>query len=105
MSQTLSVHVVGGRFVAVSKRGGDLADFVYIWSSPGPIGPWTPRRALRAPFENDAKVLSYAPLGHPEIALASGRLLISISRNTSDFQRLSDNPVIGRPLFAEVERP
>jgi hypothetical protein len=105
VSQTLSVHVVGGRFVAVSKRGGDLADFVYTWSSPGPTGPWTPRRALRAPFENDAKVLSYAPLGHPEIALASGRLLISISRNTSDFQRLADNPVIGRPLFAEVERP
>jgi hypothetical protein len=105
VSQTLSVQHVGDGFVAVSKRGGDLADFVYTWSAPGPTGPWTARRALRAPFENDAKVLSYAPLGHPEIKLASGRLLISISRNTTDFQRLIADPTIGRPLFAEVERP
>lgn len=105
VSQTLSVHPVGGGFVAVSKRGGDLANFVYTWRAPGPTGPWTPRRALPAPFEDRGKVLSYAPLGHPEIRLASGRLLISVSRNTSDLRRLIDDPTVGRPRFAEVEQP
>jgi hypothetical protein len=49
VSQTLSVDHVHGRYVVTSKRGGDLADFVYTWDSPTPTGPWTPHEALRAP--------------------------------------------------------
>ncbi|MGY2703387.1 hypothetical protein ACVW2K_002971 [Nocardioides sp. HB32] len=37
--------------------------------------------------------------------LADGKLLVSISRNTTDPQRLFDDPEVGRPVFAEVERP
>ena len=105
VSQTLSVDAVDGGWVAVSKRDGDLGDFVYTWTSPTPVGPWIPRRALPAPAGQDSGLLTYAPLAHPEIALESGALLVSISRNTTDLARLLADPEVGRPLFAEVPRP
>jgi hypothetical protein len=105
VSQTLSVDVVDGQFVAVSKRDGDLGDFVYEWIAPGPTGPWTPRQGVAAPSGFDTGQLKYAPLAHPEIDLADGNLLVSISRNTTDPAMLLEHPEMGRPVFAEVERP
>ena len=46
----------------------------------------------------------YAPLAHPEVALASGELLVSISRNTTDLSRLMKNPQVGRPEFVQLPR-
>lgn len=105
VSQTLSVDVVDGEFVAVSKRDGDLGDFVYVWTSSTPTGPWTPRQGVAAPSGVDSGELEYAPLAHPEIPLTDGRLLVSISRNTTDVQQLMDDPEVGRPVFVEVHRP
>ena len=105
VSQTLSVHHIDGEWVAVSKRDGDLGDFVYTWAAPTPVGPWTPRRAVAAPAGFETGKLKYAPLAHPEIPLADGNLLVSISRNTTDFEHLLADPEVGRPVFAEVERP
>ncbi len=105
VSQTVSVDVVDGTFVLVSKRDGDLGRTVYAWSSDSPVGPWTPRRGVRADFEDSSGQLRYAPLAHPDITLADGRLLISISRNTTDFGRLLAQPTLGRPVFAEIDRP
>jgi hypothetical protein len=105
VSQTLSVDRVDGRFVAVSKRDGDVGDFVYTWTAAHPWGPWQPHRAVKAPAGFDTGDLKYAPLAHPEIRLASGRLLVSISRNTTSLQRLFDDPQVGRPYFVEVDRP
>ncbi|MGX5657290.1 DUF4185 domain-containing protein [Geodermatophilus nigrescens] len=105
VSQTLSVDRVGETWVAVSKRGGDLADFVYTWTAPEATGPWTPSRALPAPAGYDTGRLTYAPLAHPEVPLASGGLLVSVSRNTTDLAQLLAEPEVGRPLFAEVPRP
>jgi hypothetical protein len=105
VSQTLSVDVVGDAFIAVSKRDGDLGNFVYTWTSPGPTGPWTPRRAIRAPAGFDTGALQYAPLAHPEVPLDSGELLVSISRNTTDLAALVKNPDLGRPRFAQVPMP
>jgi hypothetical protein len=105
VSQTLSVDVVHDEFIAVSKRDGDLGDFVYTWASSGPTGPWTPRRAIRAPAGFDSGTLQYAPLAHPEVPLDSGQLLVSISRNTTDLARLLKNPELGRPRFAQVPFP
>jgi hypothetical protein len=104
VSQTLSVDAVGGRFVAVSKRGGDLGDFIYEWRSPTPWGPWEAHQELPAPAGYDTDELEYAPLAHPEIRLRSGKLLVSVSRNTTDLQRLLARPQIGRPRFVEVAR-
>jgi hypothetical protein len=105
VSQTLSVDVIDGRYVAVSKRDGDLGDFVYQWDAPDPTGPWTPAKGVAAPSGYDTGELEYAPLAHPEITLADGNLLVTISRNTTDFERLLEDPEIGRPVFAEVARP
>ena len=105
VSQTLSVDEVEGTWTAVSKRGGDLADVVWTWTAPGPTGPWTPSRALPAPAGHDTGRLTYAPLAHPEIPLASGQLLVSVSRNTTDPAQLLAQPEVGRPLFAEIRRP
>jgi hypothetical protein len=105
VSQTLSVDEVDGTWLAVSKRDGDISDFVYTWSAPAPTGPWTPTRALESPAGFDTGELTYAPLAHPEITLQSGQLLVSISRNTTDLGRLLSDPEVGRPLFAEVPRP
>jgi hypothetical protein len=104
VSQTLSVQAVDGRFVAVSKRDGDAGSFVYLWTSPDAVGPWTPTKELEAPAGYDTGKLEYAPLAHPEVPLASGDLLVSISRNTTDFQRLVSDPEVGRPEFVQVAR-
>lgn len=105
VSQTLSVDAVDGHFVIVSKRDGDLGNTVYAWSSDSPVGPWAAQRGTRAEFQDPSGQLKYAPLAHPGIALADGRLLISISRNTTDFGRLLEDPTLGRPVFAEIDRP
>ena len=105
VSQTLSVDVLDGRYVIVSKRDGDLGNTVYAWTSDSPVGPWTARRGTRADFQDPSGQLQYAPLAHPGITLADGKLLISISRNTTDFSRLLTDPSLGRPVFAEIDRP
>ncbi len=104
VSQTLSVDSVGKGFVAVSKLGGDVANFVYKWTAPHPWGPWTPVKELKAPAGFDTGHYEYAPLAHPEIPLASGELLVSISRNTDDFQHLVEDPEVGRPKFVQIPR-
>ena len=104
VSQTLSVDTLGKGFVAISKRDGDLGNFVYKWTAPNTWGPWTPVKELRAPAGFDTGKLEYAPLAHPEIELSSGRLLVSVSRNTTTPNKLFTDPEIGRPLFVEVPR-
>jgi hypothetical protein len=104
VSQTLSVDHVGNGFVAVSKLDGDISNFVYKWTAPDAWGPWTPVKELKAPGGLDTGDYEYAPLAHPEIPLASGDLLVSISRNTNDFQRLLKDPKVGRPFFVQLPR-
>lgn len=104
VSQTLSVDRVGGAYVAVSKKDGDLGSTVATWTSASPVGPWTVSEALEAPFLTGEDEYAYAPLAHPEMSLPSGNLLVSISRNTTDLARLRQDPTIGRPQFAEIAR-
>ena len=59
---------------------------------------------MAAPEDFDTGELEYAPLAHPEIPLADGRLLVSVSRNTTDFDQLMADPEVGRPIFVEVGR-
>lgn len=106
VSQTLSVSRTHGQYVVVSKKDGDLGDFVYTWSSRSPTGPWRGRQGVKAPYGVNQDELQYAPLGHPEIPLESGKLLVSISRNTTDLRKLLREPEqVGRPVFTEVEIP
>jgi hypothetical protein len=105
VSQTLSVDEVDGTFVAVSKKDGDLGSTVATWTSRSAVGPWRRSAALEAPFLTGRDEFAYAPLAHPEIPLASGQLLVSISRNTTDLARLRQDPTVGRPRFAAIPRP
>jgi hypothetical protein len=49
--------------------------------------------------------LQYAPLAHPEVPLQTGRLLVSVSRNTTDLQRLLEEPEVGTPRFVVIDLP
>ena len=106
VSQTLSVDDLGGGlYLAVSKRDGDLGEFIYSWSAPSPIGPWTPHKGVPAPNDFDAGLLKYAPLAHPQVPLGTGQLLVAVSRNTTDFRRLVQDPELGVVEFVEVALP
>ncbi len=106
VSQTLSVDDLGdGQYLAVSKRDGDLGDFIYLWRAPSPTGPWTPHEGVPAPNDLEAGLLKYAPLAHPQIPLGTGKLLVAVSRNTTDFQRLVEDPELGVVEFEEVALP
>lgn len=104
-SQTLSVDRVDGRWTAISKRGGDLADSITMWTSDQPYGPWTATDVADSPNGQGDGNLQYTPLSHPDIRTTSGRLLVSVSRNTSGIEELFARPQLGRVLFTEVARP
>jgi hypothetical protein len=101
VSQMLTVDQMDGRWLAVSKRGGDLADNITVWSSDQPYGPWTAREvtAMAPAIPGEVR---YSPMAHPDVATRSGALLVSVSRNPSELQTLVDLPWLGRPLFGEV---
>jgi hypothetical protein len=108
-SQTLSVDKIGERWVIVSKKGGDLADNISMWTSDQPTGPWPeqPIDVVSAPGghdddPDDVDHLTYTPLAHPDIPTTSGALLVSVSRNSTDMKELYDTPQSGRVLFHEV---
>ena len=105
VSQTLSAHVIGGRVVLLSKKDGDLGGDIAIWRAPTPTGPFETRTALKATFSDGGGGLQYAPLAHPGLPSAAGRLIVSVSRNTKDPARLLADPTLGRPVFTEVARP
>ena len=106
VSQTLSVDDLGGgEYLAVSKRDGDLGEFIYSWSAPSPIGPWTPHKGVPAPSDFDVGLLKYAPLAHPEVPLGTGLMLVSVSRNTTDIRRFVEDPELGVVEFVEVALP
>ncbi|WP_166518261.1 DUF4185 domain-containing protein [Candidatus Blastococcus massiliensis] len=108
-SQTLSVDKIGERWVIISKRGGDLADWITMWTADSPTGPFedTAIDVVSSPGghdddPDDVDHLTYTPLSHPDIRTASGSLLVSVSRNTTDIEELYDRPQSGRVLFHEV---
>ncbi len=101
VSQMLSVDEMDGRWLAVSKRGGDLAENITLWSSDEPHGPWVPKEF---PYSSVAFPVDsvYSPMAHPDIATRSGALLVSVSRNPAELETLVTKPWLGRPMFSEV---
>ena len=57
------------------------------------------------PEDEEVGYLQYTPLAHPDVPTAPGTMLVSVSRNVTDYQMLLETPQLGRPLFAEVPRP
>lgn len=104
VSQALTVHRMGQRYVAVSKKGGDLTDSVGLWTASTPQGPWTLGAQARFPYEA-GQVVSYQPLGHPDIPLPGNKLLVSVSRVAKSVDDLLAHPKSSRPVFLELPLP
>lgn len=105
VSQTYSVVPWKGRFLLVSKQGGEFGSHIGVWTAPRPEGPWSGYRAVPQPYSLGHGVVAYQPLAHPELATPSGNLLVSLSRNTEKFSDLVADPRKGRPTFIEVQAP
>ncbi|WP_409332996.1 hypothetical protein [Trujillonella humicola] len=115
VSQTLSVDLVDGLWVAYSKLGGDIEDVAALWVSDRPVGPFTVQPVLDSPGgmppagqdpdDEEVGYLQYTPLAHPDLPTEPGQMLVAVSRNVTDYEMLLDTPQLGRPLFAEVPRP
>lgn len=115
VSQTLSVDLVDGEWVAFSKLGGDIEDVGALWLSDSPTGPFTVQPVLDSPGglppggpgldDETVGYLQYTPLAHPDLPTEPGQMLVSVSRNVTDYDLLLENPELGRPLFSEVPRP
>ncbi|MBO9523016.1 MAG: DUF4185 domain-containing protein [Nocardioidaceae bacterium] len=106
VSQVLSVFHRGQAWYAVSKRDEVLGTDLVIWSAPGPTGPFTPSRPLASiPSDSANGLLRYMPLAHPELLPARDAVVVSYSRNVTDFQRLLKDPSLYRPRFLRVPLP
>nr|WP_246242279.1 DUF4185 domain-containing protein [Flexivirga aerilata] len=108
VSQSLTVSRFGATYVAVSKVGGDFGDKIGQWRATTPVGPWKLAATVPvAPKQSEAglSILTYQPLAHPEIPLASGKLLVSMSRLPEELRNLVINPQLGRLRFYEMPRP
>lgn len=96
-----------GEVVIVAKKYDNLGTDLFAWKAPQITGPYTEKSpALLAPIPPanfTAKDTTYAGLAHPQAVMASGKLLISFSRNSDDLAFFGD----GRygNYFAEVAQP
>lgn len=102
VSQALTVHRIGERYVVVSKKGGDARDTVGLWVGPTPTGPFSLKMEVPLPYDEGNGIVTYQPLAHPEFMTASGDLLVSYSRNPRDLNQTLANPQDARPGFLEV---
>ena len=90
-----------GAYTVVSKQDGALGDAVVAWTAPTPSGPWSTRVLTTA--SSTGSTLHYLAQAHADVPLASGRLLVSVCRNSRDLAALSADALIYRPQFLEVE--
>lgn len=112
-AERLSVDLIDGRWVLFSKFGGDLADTAAVWTADSPTGPFTATEVLDARFEtpdettadDEDQIIQYMPLAHPEIPTDPGTMIVSVSRNLTDFAQLLRTPERAVPLFSQVPRP
>ncbi len=80
----VSVWHAGSTWCLVSQKYGILGRDIELWTAPSPQGPWLDTKVLYTIPESDhPDAMFYESTAHPEVPLASGRLLLSYSRNGS----------------------
>ena len=99
----MSVGPYGAGVVVVSKEDGFFGDEVHAWTAPAPDGPFTRQAALTLPALNTDRYWYYTANHHPQIRLASGRTLASISRNTGDLRDVLAEATLYKPQFREED--
>lgn len=96
-----------GEIVLIAKKYDNFGTDIVAWKSTTAAGPYSEQTpALLAPIpaanytESD---MTYAGLAHPHAKLASGKLLVSYSRNSDDPNFFGDARYGN--YFAEVDQP
>jgi hypothetical protein len=106
-SNSFSMSKVGNRWIGVTKKDEYLGDKIVVLSSSRPTGPF--QETVVATTNTQADLangdMTYSALGHPELSLTSGKLLITVCRNTTDLARWTSNVNRARPYFVEVKLP
>ncbi|MFD4325697.1 hypothetical protein ACFWQC_13750 [Nocardioides sp. NPDC058538] len=106
VSQTLSVFERDGRWYAFSKSDEFLGDDLVFWTSSSPTGPFRAQPPVGTLPSGVARgELRYMPLAHPDILEQPGSVIVSYSRNSTDFGAVLRNPLLYRPKFIRVDLP
>jgi len=106
VSQTLSVFEQDGTWYAVSKRDDFLGRDIVIWSAPSPVGPFMASEPVaQHPSDLQAGIVRYAAVAHPTLYPEKGTVVVSISRNATDPERVAADPTLYRPEFFRVPLP
>ncbi len=106
VSQTLSVFHQNGRWYALSKRNDFLGSDLMFWTAPGPTGPFTPTDPVaEIPSDAESGELRYMPLAHPTLLSKKHTMVVSYSRNQTDFDAVKKDPSLYRPRFLRVPLP
>lgn len=105
-SSTFAVHQhPDGSWELTSKQFDMLGDWVAAWSAPHPWGPWTldNPNVLQAPsFSPTPNTLAYNSFTHPEVQLSSGKLLMTVDRNTTSGSEFMADANAYMPQFFEI---
>lgn len=104
VSQTFSVFRDGDTWYALSKRDDFAGTDLVLWTAPGPTGPFAAGEPL-AQIPSTDSVLRYMPLAHPELLPQEGTMVVSVSRNTSEIERIPNDPSLYRPEFLRIDLP
>jgi hypothetical protein len=81
----VSVWRSGTMWYLVSQKYGMLGRDIALWTATSPQGPWQDAKVLYTiPTSKYADAMFYESAAHPEVPLASGKVLLSYSRNGSD---------------------
>ncbi|MEQ6900010.1 DUF4185 domain-containing protein [Nocardioides sp. YIM 152588] len=106
VSQTLSVFERDGTWYAFSKRDEVFGSDLVFWTASSPTGPFTAQPPVaELPSDGATGQLRYMPLAHPDLLPRKGSVLVSYSRNSTDFGKVMRNPLLYRPRFLRVPLP
>ncbi|WP_141013986.1 DUF4185 domain-containing protein [Nocardioides sambongensis] len=106
VSQTLSVFRRGATWYAFSKRNEVLGTDLVFWTAPEPTGPYVAQPpSAQLPTDGQTGQLRYMPLAHPDLFPEPGSVIVSYSRNSTDFGKVLRNPLLYRPRFLRLDLP
>jgi hypothetical protein len=107
-AQISSVRIISGRWFMAYKPWNGWGDTVYIEKRKTPYGSALSTTTISSPGGTTAggqNYQTYSAQLHPEQALASGRLLVSIAWNGETLSDLAADADLYKPRFYEVAVP
>jgi hypothetical protein len=106
VSETLSVFRRGPTWYAFSKRDEFLGRDLVFWTASSPTGPFTAQPPTAdLPSDLAEGELRYMPLAHPDLFSSPGSIIVSYSRNRTEFGAVIDDPLQYRPRFLKLPLP